>query len=187
MRPFLFFSTAAIIVICDQVSKWAVIANLPVHAERSVIDGFLKLTHTRNSGGAFSLLQARPEVFIAIAVVAIAALCFAYLRSSRGDLLVSAAIALALGGAIGNLIDRVRFKYVVDFFDITVNLPLIGRWPVFNVADSAITVGILLLAGHFLFRRDKAVEEKAAKVEEETNGSQPNPASEQVEHSSPNA
>jgi len=167
VRPFLFFATAVLIVVCDQVSKWAVITNLPQNATRPVIGGFLQLTHTRNSGGAFSLLQARPAVFIVIAVVAIAALCYAYFRSSRGDLLVSGAIALALGGAIGNLIDRVRFQNVVDFFDITVKLPLIGRWPVFNVADSAITVGIVLLAGHFLFRRDKPEQAASASTGDE--------------------
>src|SRR5207249_4139993 len=98
--------------------------------------------------------KAQNGVFIMIAVLAVGALLFAYNRSARRDLLVNAAIALALGGAIGNLIDRVRLHHVVDFFDINYKFPLIGRWPVFNVADSAITVGILLLAWHFLVRRE---------------------------------
>ena len=147
MRPFLFFATAALIVISDQVSKWAIVTNLPKNVSRPAIGGFLDLRHTQNSGGAFSLLQAKPGVFIAIAVVAIAALCYAYWRSSRGDLLVSGAIALALGGAIGNLIDRVRFGYVVDFFDV-------GVWPVFNIADSAIVVGVSILAFRLLRASD---------------------------------
>ena len=147
MRPFLFYSAAAFIVICDQITKWAITRTFPYGASEKTFVPFLYLTHTRNTGGAFSLLQARNSWFIVIAAVAMIALAFAYHRSARRDLWVSAALSLALGGAIGNLIDRVRFGYVIDFFDIKV-------WPVFNVADSAITIGILILAWTFLFKRD---------------------------------
>ena len=149
MRPFLFYAVAAVIVLCDQVSKWAIVQTYPYGASEKTPIPFLYLTHTRNTGGAFSLLQARNHWFIIIAAVAMIALAFAYHRSARKDLWVSAALALALGGAIGNLIDRVRYGYVVDFFDVKV-------WPVFNVADSAITVGILILAWTFLFKREPA-------------------------------
>jgi len=151
VRPFLFYAIAVMIVICDQVSKWAIVQSLPYNASITTPIPFLYLTHTRNTGGAFSLLQARNHWFIVIAAVAMIALAFAYHRSARKDLWVSAALALALGGAIGNLIDRVRFGYVVDFFDVKV-------WPVFNVADSAITVGILILAWTFLFKREPVAE-----------------------------
>ncbi len=147
MRPFLFYAIAGIIVLCDQVSKWAIVRTYPYGASERTPIPFLYLTHTRNTGGAFSLLQARNHWFIVIAAVAMIALAYAYHRSARRDLWVSAALGLALGGAIGNLIDRVRYGYVVDFFDVKV-------WPVFNVADSAITFGILILAWTFLFKRD---------------------------------
>ena len=149
MRPFLFYAIAGMIVLCDQVSKWAIVKTYPYGASERTPIPFLYLTHTRNTGGAFSLLQARNHWFIVIAAVAMIALAYAYHRSARRDLWVSAALGLALGGAIGNLIDRVRYGYVVDFFDVKV-------WPVFNVADSAITFGILILAWTFLFKREPA-------------------------------
>ncbi len=143
MRPVLFYMTALSILAGDQVSKWAVASHIPVGASIPAIDHVLYLTHTRNTGGAFSLLQARNTVFVVVAVVAMAALIYAYHRSRKCDLLHDAAIALALGGAAGNLTDRLRFGSVVDFFDLR-------WWPVFNVADAAITVGIVLLAWGFL-------------------------------------
>lgn len=146
MKPVLFYLMSLLIVACDQVSKWAVVTTIPLHESRPVLGRFLSLTHTRNTGGAFSLLQANNTFFIVVAAVALVALIYSYHRFQRSNLLVSGALALALGGAIGNLIDRVRYGYVVDFFDV-------HFWPIFNVADSAITVGILLLAYHFLFQR----------------------------------
>jgi signal peptidase II len=153
VRPVLFYLVALIIVAGDQISKYAVLHSLPVSASRPVLGTFLFLTHTRNTGGAFSLFQAGNAAFIAVAAVAILALIYAYHRFQRGHLMVSAALSLALGGAIGNLIDRVRFGYVIDFFDIHAWM---GHtiWPIFNVADSAITIGILLLAWHFLFTKE---------------------------------
>ena len=149
MRPLLFYTTAVFIVVCDQVSKWAVVSRLPYGAREPVLGKFLYLTHTHNTGGAFSLLQAHNYWFVLIAGIAVFALAYAFHRSARRDLWVSAALALALGGAIGNLIDRVRFGYVVDFFDVQF-------WPVFNVADSAISVGIVILTFTFLFKREPA-------------------------------
>jgi signal peptidase II len=153
VRPLLFYVVALVIVVGDQISKWAILQSVPYNGRVPVIGRFLYLTHTHNTGGAFSLFQAGNAVFIAVAVIAILALLYAYHRFQRGHLMVSGALSLALGGAIGNLIDRVRFGYVVDFFDIHA---WTGRtiWPIFNVADSAITVGIVLLAWHFLFTKE---------------------------------
>lgn len=143
MRPFFFYAAVLAIFAGDQVSKWTVAARIPVGVSVPAIDHILYLTHTRNTGGAFSLLQARNTVFEVVAVLAMAALILAYHRSRKTDLLHDAAIALALGGAAGNLTDRIRFGSVVDFFDLR-------WWPVFNIADAAITTGILFLAWDFL-------------------------------------
>ena len=162
MRPFRFYLLALIIVAIDQLTKWSVQARLPLNnVPVPAIGRFLYLTHTRNTGGAFSLFQAGNSMFIVVAGLAIVALVYAYHKMKRSDLLVTAALALAFGGAIGNLIDRVRFGYVVDFFDIQAGT---GRsiWPIFNVADSAITVGIVLLAGHFLFAKPPSEPEAVA-------------------------
>ena len=148
MKPIRFYLIALVIVICDQVSKWSVVRALPPNGTRPVLGRFLSLTYTVNTGGAFSLFQARNIVFIFVAVIAMVALTYAYHKFQRHDLYISAALALALGGAVGNLIDRIRLGHVIDFFDV-------HFWPIFNVADSAITIGILLLAWHFLFGNRK--------------------------------
>src|SRR5205807_3935935 len=123
-----------------------VLRTIPYRASVDVIPRVLSLTHTHNTGGAFSLFQARNEWFVRVPVVAFIALVVAYHRMKSSSLAVTAALALALGGAIGNLIDRLRFHFVVDFFDVHV-------WPIFNVADSAISIGIVLLAWHFLLSK----------------------------------
>jgi signal peptidase II len=143
LKPFRFYLIALSIIFCDQVSKYAILNNIQENESISVVGKWFWLTHVHNTGGAFSLFQARNSVFILIAVAAVAALIYAYHNYQRDNLYVSAALALALGGAIGNLIDRIRFGYVVDFFDIRI-------WPVFNIADSAITIGILFLAVQYL-------------------------------------
>lgn len=151
MKPRIFYLIAFVIVLCDQLTKHMVIRVFPVGDSRRILGPILSLTHTRNTGGAFSLLQARVPVFVVVGIIAVAAMLVAYHRMRESDLGISAALALALGGAIGNLIDRIRFGYVVDFFDIHV-------WPIFNIADSAITVAICLLAWRFLMphkRRDE--------------------------------
>ena len=160
MKPVRFYLLAGIILICDQLSKWQVVRSLPYQESRPAIGRFLELTHTHNTGGAFSLFQAGNTVFIVVASLAIVALIYAFQRMKKPDLLVSTALSLALGGALGNLLDRIRFGYVIDFFDIQGGT---GRtlWPIFNVADSAITVGIVLLAWHFLFSRAPAPEDAA--------------------------
>jgi signal peptidase II len=142
MRPSLFYTLAGVILVADQVTKWAVIQNLPVHASRPVLGSILSFTHTQNRGGAFSLFNAPPAVFVVVAILAVSTMVYVYHRTARQDLRTSAALSLACGGALGNLIDRARLGYVIDFFDV-------HFWPIFNIADSAITLGIvLLLLGH---------------------------------------
>lgn len=143
MRARAFYLAVAVLVACDQVSKATVMRYVP-ESGRPIIEPFFSLTPTVNSGGAFSLLQARNWVFVTVAVIAIGALVYAYHSLPRSDTWLSASLALALGGAIGNLMDRAQFGHVRDFFHIhTISGQTL--WPIFNIADSAITVAILLL------------------------------------------
>jgi signal peptidase II len=153
VKPLFFFLISLVIVVADQITKWSVIENLPLGASRPAVGNFLYLTHTRNTGGAFSLFPAGNSTFVVVALIAVGALTFAYFRYQQSNVMVSSALGLALGGAVGNLIDRMRFGYVVDFFDLHAGTNH-TVWPIFNIADSAITVGIFLLAGHFLFAKD---------------------------------
>jgi signal peptidase II len=147
-----FPSIAAGVIAADQASKWWVQRSLPLGISRPLLADVLKLTHVHNTGSAFSLFQGGSGWLILVSVIALVAITRYWLElQRRGEgispvLLVG--LALPWGGAAGNLIDRIRFGYVVDFLE----LPL---WPVFNVADSAITLGALLLIFHFL-RRDNS-------------------------------
>lgn len=143
MRALTFYMIVAVIVAADQLSKWSVSRSVPPSG-RPLFMGIFSLTPTHNTGGAFSLLQTHNWVFIIIACIAVVALSAAFHMQRRKDLVTAAALALALGGAIGNLIDRATLGYVRDFFHLH---DFSGRtlWPVFNIADSAITVAVILL------------------------------------------
>ena len=132
----------------DQLSKLAVIRWLDFSDRVTVIDGFFYLTHVRNPGSAFGLFAGSPEpyrsvFFIGITAVAIVMILSFYRRLAPGDRLSALALGLVLGGAAGNLIDRVRLGEVVDFL----HFRLWGgyTWPDFNLADSFIVVGVALL------------------------------------------
>jgi signal peptidase II len=139
------FLVAGLIVVADQVTKALVRLFIPLHASRTVVPGFLDLTHVQNSGAAFGILNASdfPLKQALIAVVATAALISIAIYAARlspHQRLARWGLALILGGAAGNLIDRVIAGYVVDFVDV--------YWKnyhfwAFNVADSAITVGVI--------------------------------------------
>jgi signal peptidase II len=134
------------ILVLDQWSKWLVELHLPRGASEPVLPGFLDLVHIQNTGVAFGLLsehgEARSWVLAVLGLAALAAVSFYFWITPRRDRLLLVALALVAGGAVGNLIDRMAAGGVTDFIDVYV-----GRhhWPAFNVADSAITVGIALM------------------------------------------
>jgi len=133
----------AVIVVADQIAKWLVRTRFLEGQSKEVIVGLFNLCHTRNSGVVFGLFQGIPWLFAALTVVAIVVLTM--LVRSLGESaprLHYATYGLIIGGATGNLIDRLRLGAVTDFLDFH-----IGRyhWPAFNVADSAVCVGVVLL------------------------------------------
>jgi signal peptidase II len=151
-RRYAWFALAAAVVVLDQLSKWAVLSAF-APGERLALTGFFNLVLAFNKGAAFSFLAGAPgwqtPLFIGVAVVAIVIVSVLLARSPT-DWLVCAGLALILGGALGNVIDRLRYGQVVDFLDFH----LYGwHWPAFNVADSAITIGAGLLVYESLFRR----------------------------------
>ncbi len=137
---------AAVVLALDQISKAWVLHTLPENAAWVPIPAlsrFLTITHVTNTGAAFGLFKDRGLLFILIAV-AVSVAIIAYSRFlPQGQFWVRFSLGLQLGGAIGNLIDRVRFGHVTDF--ITVGIDDL-KWPTFNVADSAIVVGVIILA-----------------------------------------
>lgn len=133
-------STALLILILDQLTKLIIINTLELHQSLPVIEGVFHLTYVRNSGAAFGILAEQRIFFIIITLLLIGFLIFFYRQVKEQGLLINIILGLILGGAVGNLIDRVRFGYVIDFFDFRI-------WPVFNIADTAIVIGI----GFFIY------------------------------------
>jgi signal peptidase II len=135
----------AVSLLLDQLTKLYVDARFELYESVPVIEGWFHLTYIRNRGAAFGILSSgalRIPFFIAIATVALLAILW-YLRSLRADQKLAAfALALIFSGALGNLIDRIRLGEVIDFLDVFWDH---HHWPAFNVADSAICVGVALL------------------------------------------
>lgn len=131
----------------DQLTKFAAIRNLSQGQTLPVVKGIFHFTLVSNRGAAFGMLKGQTPFFIFSALLAIA-LIYQGLKGtkSQGQALYRISLGLILSGAVGNLIDRLRFGYVIDFLDFRV-------WPVFNVADSAITIGAILLGYCICFQK----------------------------------
>lgn len=151
----LLLMVAGIALAADIITKRIVEAQIPLYTSIPVIGPYLSWTHTQNTGAAFSLFQNGGAFFIVVALVVSAVILYYAPRLPAGDWLSRVALGLQLGGAIGNLLDRLRQGYVTDF--IHFQIPEIGfDWPVFNIADSAIVVGVILLIAASLLRDNKA-------------------------------
>lgn len=143
----LLFAIVGAVVFLDQVTKLMVLAGLPLFHSIEVIPGFFNIVHVRNTGAAFSILAGAPSVwrqlfFAVLTLGVVIFLVLAYRKVPQGDLWSKSSYSLVIGGAVGNLIDRVRLGSVVDFLDVYWKT---HHWPAFNVADSAITVGAFML------------------------------------------
>ncbi len=142
--PFVPLAWLAGVVVLDQLSKALVMASFRLYELKPVIPGFFNLTYLTNTGAAFGMLAGEESVwrqafFVGVALVALVIMCLSYREFRKQGRLFGHAIGMIAGGAVGNLIDRLRFGAVVDFLDFYLK----GyHWPAFNVADSAITVGV---------------------------------------------
>lgn len=160
MKRVHYLALAAVVVILDLWTKALVLAKIDLHEAIPVMP-FFQLVHVRNPGAAFGIgaNASSKLVPLLLNVGAIAVFCVVVvyaMRSAVGDKLLQTGLHLILGGAIGNLIDRFRFGYVIDFLDVYVGN---HHWPAFNIADSAICIGIALL---FLDMRKKPETEENA-------------------------
>jgi signal peptidase II len=142
---------AAIVLAVDQTSKALVLRYLPYQQPWNPIPALyplVALTHVANTGAAFGLFPGGGMIFAVIALAVVAGIFFSYRHLPHHLGWVRLSLGLQLGGAIGNLIDRLRFGWVVDFIDLRF-------WPVFNVADGSIVVGVSILAYYLIFLVDK--------------------------------
>jgi signal peptidase II len=146
---------ALIVLVADQATKQVVLASVPLNGGFEILPGYLNIVHVRNPGVAFGMMAEGPShlrvaflVFIALAALAIVVWLVRALPNIDWYLLLG--YSLFFGGAMGNLVDRVRFFEVIDFVDVHWGTL---HWPAFNVADSALTVGAGLFILHFILRR----------------------------------
>ena len=133
---------AALTLLADQISKRVVMANLELGESWNPVPWlrrWVSITYVTNTGAAFGLLPDRGSLLMIVAIVVVAIIAVYYRHLAAGQWLVKLSLGLQLGGALGNLLDRLRYGHVVDFIDFKV-------WPVFNLADSAITMGVAILA-----------------------------------------
>ena len=141
----------------DQWTKYAVQQRLTLFQKVEVIHGFFNLIHVRNTGGAFGIFGGEKGglgswLFVVVTLIAIGSIVFLFIRLREHETTLSLSLSLVLSGAIGNLIDRLRYGEVVDFLDFYV---MSYHWPAFNIADSAICLGIGLMALELLIRDHK--------------------------------
>jgi len=137
-----FFAIAGMVVALDQVTKYLVRANLAL-GESVPEEGPLRITYVTNTGAAFGILQGQSVFLVVTTFFGLAAILLYYLYPPMEHGILRLALGLQLGGAVGNLADRVRLGKVTDFVDV-------GPWPAFNVADSSIVVGVAIIIGFFL-------------------------------------
>lgn len=142
------FIVALFILSSDQLAKFIVSNKLSLHESIPVINGLFSLTLVRNRGAAFGILKNQAPLFILASLFAVG-LIYSEIRKNKksGFGVYAFSLSLILGGALGNLIDRISYGYVIDFLDFHI-------WPVFNIADSAITVGAVLLGYSILIQKN---------------------------------
>jgi len=148
-----FAGIAGAVLALDQATKAWVLSAFTLYESVPVVEGWFHLTYVRNPGAAFGLFSGRAAAFrvpffLTVTAVALVVIALVARRLPVGRRWTLAALALVFGGAVGNLIDRVRWGEVVDFLDVFWKA---HHWPAFNVADAAISVGMVLLLGEELF------------------------------------
>ena len=144
-----------IIIILDQVTKLLVLAYMPMYESIPIIENLFNLTHIHNTGGAFGFMAdqsplIRQILFHGVSLISLGVIVYFYHQAPVNYPFLLFSLSLILGGAIGNLIDRFRMGEVVDFLDFYIGS---YHWPAFNVADSAVSVGVTVLMYYMLIKK----------------------------------
>ncbi|TMF26755.1 MAG: signal peptidase II [Chloroflexi bacterium] len=162
MRPgrLLLVALVAVAVFAlDRVTKAWVSENIPLGTARPVVGDYVRIVHAQNTGAAFGLLPERTTLLSVLSVLAVLAIVYYYRQIASASWLVSATLGMQLGGAFGNLLDRVTQGYVVDFVDVGVGEV---RFWAFNVADSSIVVGIFVVTFALWYEERRVARPKRA-------------------------
>ena len=153
----IFILGAVALIVLDQITKAAIVAKFFLHESYTVIDGFLNLDYVMNPGAAFGFLANMSETFrycffTGITALVILLIIYYIVKSRSQNMLYIMSLTLIFSGAVGNLIDRIRFGAVVDFLDFYVRT---WHWPAFNVADSSISLGAVLMIWGMIVQHKK--------------------------------
>ena len=155
-RIWVLLAVAVVVIVADQITKRLIEASVGLYDNviiTSWLSPYLTFTHAQNTGAAFSLLPQGGAVFFVVGIIVAALILYYAPRLPVGDWVSRVALGMQLGGLTGNLIDRVRQGHVTDF--VHFQIPQISfDWPVFNVADSCIVVGVIILISVILFRKE---------------------------------
>lgn len=154
MRKY-FFLIAVLVLLLDRITKWAVASNIALHDSVPVVPGCFRLTHVQNTGAAFGLFaesaaQWKVGALVTFSVLALIVVSALLWKNSHSLSTTTIGLSLILGGAMGNLWDRMFSGHVVDFLDFYLGS---YHWPAFNVADSAIVIGAILLVSEIVFAK----------------------------------
>ncbi len=146
------------VLVLDIATKQLILSNFELGESTRLLGDTIRLTYVLNQGGAFGLSIGSNSLYLLISAAVIVAVTYVLWRRRAQSRLIDLSLAGVLGGALGNLIDRLRFGAVIDFADVNIpDIDLLGihmqRWPVFNVADAAVTVGMILIIAVLLFSR----------------------------------
>src|SRR5437868_4165147 len=162
MRPsrlLLVAGVAIVVFALDRVTKAWVSENIPLGTARPIVGDYVRIVHAQNTGAAFGLLPERTTLLSVLSVFAVLAILYYYRQIASGSALIAGTLGMQLGGALGNLVDRVGQGYVVDFVDA--GIPGGWRFWAFNVADSSIVLGILFVT-FLLWQEERKATPRAA-------------------------
>ena len=137
-----YYIIALMIIILDQITKWFIVKKIELHESIPIIENFFAITSHRNKGAAWGMLQGQMTFFYIVTVIVVIGIIYMLHKHAKENKLLAISLSVILGGAIGNFIDRLFRKEVVDFLDFTI---FSYDFPIFNVADSALTIGVILV------------------------------------------
>ena len=130
------FSIALIIILIDQITKFLIKTNFQLNQSLPLIKNIFQLTYIHNFGAGFGILQQQKWILVFISLIVIGIIFYYFDRIKEKEILLQVLVGFTLGGTIGNLIDRIVYGFVIDFLDFRI-------WPIFNIADSFVTVGVI--------------------------------------------
>ena len=142
-KDWIFYVLTIAVIICDQLTKYVVRETVPLY-ETYIEVGIFSIVHGQNTGSAFGLFAGFTNFLIIASLIGLALILYFFVKQASANLFVRIAVGLIVGGAVGNLIDRVKDGFVVDFISV-------GWWPAFNVADSAISIGMTAMVLFMIF------------------------------------